>query len=295
MNPIVCIGNYHTDKKTKELMKACHCIELPAPTHAQIDALTQTYMPSIMVSLSSLAQQDLRKWCMLYRLYQSGFSEWSLLLSKTDNDDTRRLTRDLLSHRYSFHQHVDTINETDRAIVGLLWHENVADILSQESLPVLLSSYPRMLDNMCMGDALDRDIFQKQIGQFSEMSSLIKTFHNNHLLHSTNMLTKNIPTDIRFTKVLTKYSTEYNNRQFILHMCQQLQMNKQDMFARILHLKQCDLSVAEICAALNKEDITKLDVQRLLKYMDRYIKANVASAQDEDMEEELPVEEGACV
>ena len=28
MNPIICIGNYHVDKKIKELMKVCHVVEL---------------------------------------------------------------------------------------------------------------------------------------------------------------------------------------------------------------------------------------------------------------------------
>jgi Cdc6-like AAA superfamily ATPase len=35
-NPIVCIGNYHIDKKIKELMKVCYVIELKTPTDCQI-------------------------------------------------------------------------------------------------------------------------------------------------------------------------------------------------------------------------------------------------------------------
>ena len=31
LNPIICIGNYHIDKKIKELMKVCHTIELKNP------------------------------------------------------------------------------------------------------------------------------------------------------------------------------------------------------------------------------------------------------------------------
>ena len=36
--------------------------------------------------------------------------------------------------------------------------------------------------------------------------------------------------DIRFTKVLTKYSTEYNNYTYIQDICQRLSMDKKDMF-----------------------------------------------------------------
>ena len=35
-NPIICIGNYHIDKKIKELMKVCIPIELNKPTDKQI-------------------------------------------------------------------------------------------------------------------------------------------------------------------------------------------------------------------------------------------------------------------
>ena len=50
------------------------------------------------------------------------------------------------------------------------------------------------------------------------MSSLIKTFHNNKIYHDTfpEYDNKYIPinNEVRFTKVLTKYSTEFNNSQF---------------------------------------------------------------------------------
>ena len=45
--------------------------------------------------------------------------------------------------------------------------------------------YKSVLDNICYADYIDRITFQKQIWQFNEMSSLIKTFKNNALLHNT--------------------------------------------------------------------------------------------------------------
>ena len=36
LNPIICIGNYHIDKKIKELMKVCHVIKLKTPNKQQI-------------------------------------------------------------------------------------------------------------------------------------------------------------------------------------------------------------------------------------------------------------------
>ena len=45
------------------------------------------------------------------------------------------------------------------------------------------------------------------------------------------------PEKVRFTKVLTKYSTEYNNMLFIKNLCQQLSMDKKDVFSYFLHLR----------------------------------------------------------
>ena len=50
------------------------------------------------------------------------------------------------------------------------------------------------------------------------MSSLIKTFYNNKIYHDKYGPNPQVfnPPDVRFTKVLTKYSTEYNNKIHIL-------------------------------------------------------------------------------
>ena len=50
------------------------------------------------------------------------------------------------------------------------------------------------------------------------MSSILKTFYNNHILHyymNKNKIDIAFNPEIRFIKVLTKYSTEYNNQLFI--------------------------------------------------------------------------------
>ena len=46
------------------------------------------------------------------------------------------------------------------------------------------------------------------------------------------------PQDVRFTKVLTKYSTEYNNSLFIQNLCKQLNMDKKDLFSYFIYLRK---------------------------------------------------------
>ena len=75
------------------------------------------------------------------------------------------------------------MNETDRTIVGLLWHENIVDCLNKFKTKDSFPFYNKVLENICFADYIDRITFQKQIWQFNEMSSLIKTFYNNKLFH----------------------------------------------------------------------------------------------------------------
>ena len=47
LNPIICIGNYHIDKKIKELMKVWDVIELKSPTKVQMNNLITQLLPLI--------------------------------------------------------------------------------------------------------------------------------------------------------------------------------------------------------------------------------------------------------
>ena len=128
--------------------------------------------------------------------------------------------------------HQTIMNETDRTSVGLLFHENIIDVLEDNDKNITIPFYESVLNNISFSDYIDRITFQKQIWIFNEMSSLNKTFYNNFLLHK--FLPKKPyynPPEVRFTKVLTKYSTEYNNMLFIQNLCKQLNMDKKDLFS----------------------------------------------------------------
>ena len=130
--------------------------------------------------------------------------------------------------------------------------------------------YQSVLDNICYADYIDRITFQKQIWQFNEMSSLLKTFKNNTLFHDTfPKKNKFNPTEVRFTKVLTKYSTEYNNSLFIQSLCQELGLDKKDVFSFFLELRN-NHNEEEIYQMFETHDIGKLDINRIYKYLNIY-------------------------
>jgi DNA polymerase III delta prime subunit len=295
MNPIICIGNYHIDKKIKELMKVCNVIELKTPNTGQISEIIKTLLPDIEDNnknkIINYVQGDIRKLNNIYSIYNSKNDIFKsdiiddIFQLKSYNDDTKKITNKLINNNYNIDDHNTIMNETDRTIVGLLWHENIIDVLGKEDKSISIPFYIKQLDNMCFSDYIDRITFQKQIWQFNEMSSLIKTFKNNKLYHeSFKKKQKYDPTEVRFTKVLTKYSTEYNNSLFIQNLCQQLGMDKKDLFSFFLELKN-NFDDNQLLLLFENYEITKLDINRIYRYLDKYTKENAADEIEIEIDE----------
>lgn len=278
-NPIICIGSYHVDKKIKELMKVCTPFELKSPTTKQIKHILQSAIPNVdeflLNNMTEFLQGDLRKLFSIYNIYKKHNSILkneiiqNIFKPKSYSEDTKEITKKLINKKLNIEDHLTVMNETDRTIVGLLWHENIIDVLGKMPKSSSIPFYLKILDNICFSDYIDRITFQNQIWQFNEMSSLIKTFHNNKIYHDT-FKKKPIynPSEIRFTKVLTKYSTEYNNSLFIQKICQQLSLDKNDMLTLFLELREKH-TPDFIYNMFDTYDINKLDINRLYRYIDK--------------------------
>jgi DNA polymerase III delta prime subunit len=301
MNPIICIGNYRVDKKIKELMKVCNTIELKTPNQLQVLNICNNLLPDInsetKTKIIKYAQGDLRKLNSIYNLYKNKPDCFTndllddIFQIKSYNDDTKKITNKLINQYFSLNDHNNIMNETDRTSVGLLWHENIIDIIEKTDKKQSIPFYIAQLDNICFADYIDRITFQKQIWQFNEMSSLIKTFKNNKNYHETfNKIIKYNPTEVRFTKVLTKYSTEYNNSLFIQKLCQKLGMDKKDLFGFFIDLKN-SYEDNEIITLLDSYEISKLDINRIYRYIEKYIKENATGTADKEIEEEDEIED----
>jgi len=280
-NPIICIGSYHHDKKIKELTKVCYTFELKIPTHGQINTIMNKIMldnsAELNNNITTFINGDLRKLASIYKIYQNNnnildnelFS--NIFKLKTFNEDTKIITKKLLNESYQLNEHLTTLNENDRTIVGLLWHENIIDPLSKINPADAVTFYAKILENLCFADYMDRVTFQHQIWQFNEMSSLIKTFHCNKMYHDTFPQQPVFnPAEVRFTKVLTKYSSEYNNATFINDLCQSIGLDRKDTFALFLDL-QHKYSDEDIKDLLENNDVSKLYVNRIYRYMDKCI------------------------
>ena len=311
MNPIICIGNYHMDKKIRELMKVCITFELKTPTLEQVGVILKSSLKSVNAALhknvAQFIQGDLRKIETISGIFNKHSSDTynsaliqTIFQPKANNEDSKTIVKKLINSPCKLTEHSAMMNETDRTIVGLLWHENVVDVLAKQPNQMeAFRFYKDALDNICLADYIDRITFQKQIWQFNEMSSLIKTFYTNKMYHERFATHPRFnPAEVRFTKVLTKYSTEYNNTLFIQMMCQKFGMDKKDLFAFFLNVfamkndnkgandkgandkwannisednldagaDACDKKINEI---IEEFEITKLDIQRMHRYLNK--------------------------
>jgi len=280
LNPIICIGNYYVDKKTKELMKVCHNFELKKPTDVQLVNLLQPVLlkfPTEKLNLLRFIRNDLRKLFFIYKIYETEPHVIYILNEifdrKYNNEDSKKITLNLFQRNVPIIEHTKFMNETDRTIVALLWHENIIDLISHADNNVSFPFYSRILENICYADYIDRITFQNQIWQFNEMSSLMKTFHTNKIYHDTFPIKKPIE-EIRFTKILTKFSTEYNNFMFIYNLCQTLDMEKKDVFSffhelRVQYGNDFYNNSEFFEKYFENTNLTKLDMKRIYKFLDK--------------------------
>ena len=281
MTPIICIGNQHIDKKIKEIMKVCVTIELKTPSISQVTQLINILMPTLdselIKSMAEFIQGDLRKLNSTYNIYKNQEKILknqlikNMFKQKNYNEDVKDIIKLLFQKKHLISNHLEVMNETDRTSVGLLYHENIVDQLEGYDKKDSLVFYNEILDNICFSDYIDRITFQKQIWIFNEMSSLIKTFYNNHLFHNKYKQKKKYASsqNVRFTKVLTKYSTEYNNSLFINNLCLQLSMDVKDMLSFFINLRK-NHDLEYIIELFNNEnyEINKLDLNRIYKFID---------------------------
>lgn len=299
-NPIICIGNYYIDKKIKELMKVCHTFELKTPTNIQMNKIIELEHPNLNEEFKKkiihYCQGDIRKLHTVFHLLRNNQDVnqekiLKIFKMKNFNDDAKNTTHALINNYYPIEQHNKIVNETDRTIIALLWHENIVDMFNKHKLQKVIPIYCKILKHTCYADYIDRITFQNQIWQFNEMSSLIKTFYNNKVYHDHFPENNNKfqPEEVRFTKVLTKYSTEYNNMLFIYNLCQELDMDKKDVIAFFQELRlyfDSDFSnnqelLAEIEILFENYNIGKLDIKRMYRYLDKNIKKDIVDDLDE--------------
>lgn len=298
--PVICIGNKGSDKKLKDLAKGCINVNLLPPSMYQIGEIICNRFPSmsngkgeevkeILLNAISGDLRKLAKYLDLLKHYndddQSNFSDFlellqqnrgdvvkeNLILNTIDDSMTKLQVKNLFSNYYPIIQHRNHILDADRTTISMIWHENVIDLkqFNQGSeYNYNINLYVNYLKNLTFADVLDRVTFLKQIWHCSEISSLIKTYYNNYLLHHSSYKCNDDSLhskELRFTKILTRYSTEFNNTSFKNTLTQRLIMDRKDL--NTLFYQGLCKKLLDIQELLELNDITELEQKRYLKML----------------------------
>jgi len=156
--------------------------------------------------------------------------------------------------------------EFDKSIQSLLLHENIINNLTKNNI----NFYYNFLINFCNGDYYDRISFQKQIWLYNDITFYIKFIINILLYNKENItIEKN---DIRFTKILTKYSNEYNNNNFINNICNKLNLTNKELYNLCINNNLYIKSIQET----NEKELHNLPIK--LSQKDLYL--NILSQKD---------------
>jgi hypothetical protein len=175
-----------------------------------------------------------------------------------NNSNIKILTKNLLEHRFKLND-LDIINYSDRTSLSLLLHENIIKLFHTNLSSADLKIYKKILQNFAFCDCIDKNIFLYQIWQLNDITYIIKIFYNNFILYQNNLLRHIDQKDIIFTKILTKYSSEYNNFNFIFSNTQLYCTNKKNLLLYMFVSEKYD------------ETHIKLVYNRIIKLIDQYI------------------------
>uniref|UniRef100_A0A6C0HRZ9 AAA+ ATPase domain-containing protein n=1 Tax=viral metagenome TaxID=1070528 RepID=A0A6C0HRZ9_9ZZZZ len=274
VNQIICITNSILDKKIKELANGCIQFKLTRPTKAQMTKIINLIMPDKITFLAHIlnyTNTNIQKLNSLYTIYiknkelicDSFFNNVRNNYSSTENKLFTKNIINMNNDNYS-------LNELDKNVIGLIWHENIVDVFSKLPQSKWLPLYIYFLQNICFADYIDKFIFQKQIWQLTDLTFLIKVVKNMNFYKE--FLTKNQQctlTDVRFTKILTKYSTEYNNYIFLKEFCQNMLIDKNDLFSYFL--KNKNVKIETLITTLEKYDVCSLNINRIFKFLDKLL------------------------
>ena len=280
-NPIICINNKVNDKKILELMKVCNVFELKSPSNNQLLSIVNNILPDLFVYNSaenSIIKKNILDFLnnnliginklIFYKknniIYDKFYMESANLFY--DTNSIKLITKNLLNKFNGFNK-INSILESDRTIVSLLFHENIIQLLNNTHI----NDYLNILNNYIFCDYIDRVIFQKQIWQLTEINYIIKLFYNNYLLKENNLYANINQDDIIFTKILTKYSSEYNNYMFIYNFLQSFLIDKKDIFI-LFYTDDIELNMQDFLTKFKTYNISKLELMRICKFIYQIIK-----------------------
>ena len=123
----------------------------------------------------------------------------------------------------------DQVLVGDKSSMVMVLHENIIRnierIIKLDDINKVIEFYSKFINNIATSDIYDRISFQKQLWRLTELSHHIKIDLNYELYTKfcketkCNFKKSLLENEIIFTKILTKYSNEYTNLNYINDIC----------------------------------------------------------------------------
>ena len=278
--PFIFINTLQEEKKFTELYKISTLLKINPPSNSQLKSIILKLYPSIfdlenshhiVNNILDYLDNKFYKFINLHYFYNNNIIELKFnsgtnvnanvnvnSTSIINNSNIKLLTKNLLERRFNLND-LDIINYSDRTSLSLLLHENIIKLFNVNLSSNDLKIYKKILQNFAFCDCIDKNIFLYQIWQLNDITYIIKIFYNNFILYQNNLLKHIDQKDIIFTKILTKYSSEYNNFNFIFCNTQLYCTNKKNLLLYMFVSEKYD------------ETHTKLVYNRIIKLIEQYI------------------------
>jgi hypothetical protein len=285
--PFIFINTLQEEKKFTELYKISTLLKINPPSNSQLKNIILKLYPSIfdlensehiVNNILDYLDNKFYKLINMHYFYNNNIIELKFTspsassntnsstsvnsvnasTSIINNSNIKILTKNLLEHRFNLND-LDIINYSDRTSLSLLLHENIIKLFHTNLSISDLKIYKKILQNFAFCDCIDKNIFLYQIWQLNDITYIIKIFYNNFILYQNNLLKHIDQKDIIFTKILTKYSSEYNNFNFIFSNTQLYCTNKKNLLLHMFVSEKYD------------ETHIKLVYNRIIKLIDQYI------------------------
>lgn len=275
--PFIFINTLQEEKKFTELYKISTLLKINPPSNSQLKNIILKLYPSIfelenshhiVSNILDYLDNKFYKLINIHYFYYNNIIELKFNNAATNananstsiinNSNIKLLTKNLLEHRFNLND-LDIINYSDRTSLSLLLHENIIKLFNVNLSIDDLKIYKKILQNFAFCDCIDKNIFLYQIWQLNDITYIIKIFYNNFILYQNNLLKHIDQKDIIFTKILTKYSSEYNNFNFIFSNTQLYCTNKKNLLLHMFVSEKYD------------ETHIKLVYNRIIKLIDQYI------------------------
>jgi hypothetical protein len=293
--PFIIINNNQEDKKYSELAKLSYNLKIHPPSNLELEIIIKKQFPNILdlpnnnciISniLSYLNNKYYKlnnlKYYYTHNIIQVKFDNsynYSYSSIKNNNTNIKLLTKNFLEYSYSLNN-LDIINFFDRTSLTLLLHENIIKLFSSSLTLQDLKIYKEILKNYIFCDCIDKNIFLYQIWQLNDIVYIIKIYFNNLILHKHKLLKSINQNDIIFTKILTKYSSEYNNYNFIFNSTQKYSLNKKNLFLYIYSKQNHNDDYEELTETFsNEDDESKLLNNRIIKLISQYTNYSLSNS-----------------